>query len=139
VKKGLYLILALALATGTLVLGGSVALADDTNIIHVKQASLDDIQDVNSGVITLWHFVITQVNSSTKAPAQIHVIWDNGDEAEIPLLKVSGKVAHYVAEASSAGSFFVTDATAVIYNGWRGQFNLSHVVVSDPPSSPPDE
>ena len=71
-----------------------------------------------------WHFVITQVDAEGNAPASIFVEWSNGNSANVPLDKFTGKVAHYATTANLVAN--VTSATATIYGGWGGQFNLSH-------------
>lgn len=94
--------------------------------VHVKHASLDDHQGEctgKGGMVTYWHFVITQIEDD--APASIHVIWNNGNEADVALDKVSGGTAHY--ETYLNPGALVTDATAWVPDDWSGQFNLSHV------------
>jgi hypothetical protein len=71
-----------------------------------------------------WHFVITQVDTEADAPASITVHWADGGSAVVPLWKYTGKTAHYLTTAHLDST--VTSATAVIYAGWSGQFNLSH-------------
>ena len=71
-----------------------------------------------------WHFVITQVDDEANAPASITVTWANGQSASVPLDKVTGGTAHYATTQHLDST--VTAATAVIYEDWDGQFNLSH-------------
>jgi hypothetical protein len=71
-----------------------------------------------------WHFVITQVDSQGNAPAQIQVSWADGGSESVGMNKYTGKTAHYTT-TSHLGST-VTSATATIYSGWGGEFNLSH-------------
>ena len=72
-----------------------------------------------------WHFIINQLSSPSLAPASIHVVWANGSQEDVPLQKVtSGGMAHY-ATSSNLGSR-VESATTYIYEGWMGNFNLSH-------------
>lgn len=77
-----------------------------------------------------WHFVITQINSEASAPDRILVQWDtNGDKQADKQELVSrdaftGKVAHYATSSHLGGT--VIKADTLIYDGWRGQFNLSH-------------
>ncbi len=73
---------------------------------------------------TEWHFVINQVDAKADAPATIHVMWANGNSADVALAKITGGVAHYVTTDNL--DTVVTSATATIYGGWSGQFNLSH-------------
>jgi len=71
-----------------------------------------------------WHFVITQVSPDTAAPAYIDVWWYGGIHETVALGGVTGGTAHY----SWYGHFDlpVVNATAEIYSGWSGNFNLSH-------------
>jgi hypothetical protein len=71
-----------------------------------------------------WHFVITQIRGAITAPASIHVIWANGAQADVPLERVTGQVAHYTTTANLMWQ--VLAASAVIDEEWSGQFNLSH-------------
>ncbi|GAB4403870.1 MAG: hypothetical protein Kow00123_15320 [Anaerolineales bacterium] len=73
---------------------------------------------------TEWHFVITQVSPDTAAPASIEVWWYGGVHETLPLDRVTGGTAHY----RWYGHFDlpVVNATAQIYPGWTGNFNLSH-------------
>lgn len=71
-----------------------------------------------------WHLVITHVDQDHPAPGHIHVAWQDGTEQRIELGRVTGRVAHYVTTAELDQP--MTEATAVIDEGWRGQFNLSH-------------
>ncbi len=72
-----------------------------------------------------WHFVITQISPDTAAPAYIDVWWYGGIHETLPLAKVTGGTAHY---HWLYGHFDlpVVNATAEIYSGWSGTFNLSH-------------
>ena len=109
---------------------GTIAQAAGTKDIVAK--ALDDHECDD----TEWHFVINQLDSDADAPAAIHVIWANGNSADVPLDKVTGGVAHYRTTANLDST--VTSATAVIYDSWSGQFNLSHgpCGATTPPSSP---
>ena len=109
------------------------ALASGTKDISAKAlTSHDDCND------TEWHFVINQVDSEVNAPATIHVTWANGNSADVPLGEFKkGGVAHYTTTANLTST--VTSATAVIYDSWPGEFNLSHGPCgpSTPPSTSP--
>jgi hypothetical protein len=107
--------------------GGTPASPADTMTISAK-ASTD--HECNSSE---WHFVINQIDTAADAPASIHVSWANGQSEDVPLLKFTGGVAHYVTTDNLDST--VTSATAVIYAGWSGQFNLSHGPCGAPPSS----
>ena len=86
---------------------------------------------------TEWHFVITQIDSAANAPATITVTWANGASEVVPLYKFTGGVAHYVTTSNLDST--VVSATADIYSGWSGQFNLSHGPCgpTTPPTTPP--
>jgi hypothetical protein len=79
-----------------------------------------------------WHFVITQIDdlddpkngNEDEAPASIHVTWANGSSADLLLDHVTGGTAHYFFFGNLNST--VTSATATIYTGWSGTFNLSH-------------
>jgi hypothetical protein len=73
---------------------------------------------------TEWHFVINQIDSEANAPASITVTWANGQTATIPREKFTGGVAHYSTTLYLDST--VTSATTTIYDGWSGEFNLSH-------------
>lgn len=122
----------LALVLVQLVLGphGTLARAAGTQDISAK--ALTDHECID----TEWHFVINQLDSPADAPATIHVTWANGASADVPLDKVTGGVAHYRTTANLDST--VTSATSVIYDGWTGQFNLSHgpCDATTPPTSP---
>jgi hypothetical protein len=85
---------------------------------------------------TEWGFIINQiVGGEAKAPPSIQVTWDGVTE-NVDLSFFSGSdqsgTAHYV--TTEHLDLTVTAATAVIYDGWVGQFNLSHG-----PCGPPEE
>ncbi|MBC7764438.1 hypothetical protein H7Y29_01860 [Microbacteriaceae bacterium] len=73
---------------------------------------------------TEWHFVITQVDTAANAPATISVTFGNGSTATVQLNEVTGGTAHYLTTQNLNST--VNSATATIYAGWTGQFNLSH-------------
>jgi hypothetical protein len=108
--------------------GGSIAYATQGETIEAK--ALTD-HDCNSDE---WHFVITQVEPEANAPQSITVKWANGDSETVLLDEVTGKTAHY--RTTSHLDSTVVSATAVIYNGWSGQFNLSHGPCGAPTPTP---
>jgi hypothetical protein len=108
--------------------GGNIAHAQGTTI--TAKALTDHECDS-----TEWHFVITQINSAANAPSSITVTWANGDTEVVPLSKFSGGVAHYVTTSNLDST--VVSATAEIYSGWSGQFNLSHGPCGGASSPPP--
>ena len=65
----------------------------------------------------------------------ITVTWANGDTEIVPLSKFTGGVAHYVTTSNLDST--VVSATADIYAGWSGQFNLSHGPCGPSPSPTP--
>jgi hypothetical protein len=70
-----------------------------------------------------WHFIINKINGgSSNAPSKIHVTWDNGAEADIPLAQFTGKAAHYQSALHLDAQ--VTSGSAFIYKAWNGNFNL---------------
>jgi hypothetical protein len=90
--------------------------------ISVKASTLVD--PACEGTSEEWHFVITQIDKASNAPASISVKWDNGATAVVPLQKFTGGTAHYSTTLNLDAN--VTNATASIYDAWKGQFNLSH-------------
>jgi hypothetical protein len=125
----------LLLVGGGVASGTAVAQQPGTQTISVNSGSLADYE-CNAHE---WHFVITQIDTPADAPATIHVSWANGQQADVPLLKVTGGVGHYTTTLNLDST--VTSATAVIYGGWSGTFNLSHgpcgttTTTTAPPSS----
>ena len=108
--------------------GGSLAHATQSKTIYAQ--ALTD-HDCNSDE---WHFLINQINSQANAPASITVTWANGDIEVVPLSKFTGGVAHYTTTSNLDST--VVSATAVIYSGWPGQFNLSHGPCASPSPTP---
>jgi hypothetical protein len=108
--------------------GASTAYAVDTKPITAKALTDHECDS------TEWHFVITQINSTANAPTSISVTWAGGTEV-VQLSKFTGGVAHYVTTSNLDST--VVSATAVIYAGWSGQFNLSHGPCGPSPSPSP--
>jgi hypothetical protein len=124
------------LATFVLLLTGgggvSTAYAQDTKTI-TAQALTDHECDS-----TEWHFVITQIENGANAPASVTVVWAKGQSEPVLLDKFTGKTAHYATTSNLDST--VVSATAQIYTGWSGQFNLSHGPCGGPtPSGTPSE
>jgi hypothetical protein len=111
--------------------GGSTAYAQDTTTTRPIAAKALTDHECDS---TEWHFVINQVASAAQAPQSISVTWANGATEVVPLSKVTGKVAHYVTTSNLNST--VVSATADIYVGWSGQFNLSHGPCGGPTPTP---
>ncbi len=93
----------------------------DCNSRTVTAKSLQDHEcDANE-----WAFVITQVGrDGVDAPASIFVRWQQGDNREVRLDRVTGSTAHYLTTEHLDQP--VEEATANLPDGWSGQFNLSH-------------
>ncbi len=120
-RKIAIILIALLTAVG---LGAATAVAQsDTKEIHVKQSTLED-PECEEESPNEWHFIINQIDTEESPPSSIFVEWDNGQNATVPLSKLSGQTAHYSTTLHQDAN--VTDATAEIYDDWDGQFNLSH-------------
>ncbi|MPZ50793.1 MAG: hypothetical protein GEU75_16090 [Dehalococcoidia bacterium] len=133
IKLGIGIALAVA-AVVTIVTGASAA------TISAKQSTFEEHQDGcldEGGIISSWHFIINQITPASNAPASILVTWQNGDTQSVGLDRVTGKVGHYTVAATASHSEILS-ATAQIYDGWRGQFNLSSVECETPPPPPLD-
>jgi hypothetical protein len=113
----LLLLMALLLALTSTPAAGIV---DPPGTVHVKISSLTD-HDCDS---TEWHFVITQIDDETNAPASITVKFSGGATVGVGLEKFTGGVAHYTTTQHLGET--VIDGTAILYAGWSGEFNLSH-------------
>ena len=114
-------------------LGVFVSLASAEEIF-ARQATLDDTQGAcldAGGTITSWHFIINQIHPSEDAPAFITVEW-NGDTEDFDLDRVTGRVAHYTVTSDDDDHTSIASATAEIYDGWSGNFNLSSVECGPP-------
>jgi hypothetical protein len=134
-----------ALIAAALLLFGATTLAgaEGEQTISVKQSTLtDDKGDTSQGgclagggSVLMWHFVINGLTEAT-APASISVTWDKPATANVPLSFFAGGgnsgAAHY--ETTLNAGSVVTNATAVVPEGWTGQFVLSHVSCGEPPA-----
>lgn len=116
----------------TFLLFGSVSAAQ----ISAKQSTLDEQQDACGAgeQLTSWHFIINQIDSEANAPDTIQVTWSNGDVEDVPIAKFTGKVAHYNVTGTATHTL-IDSATADIYDGWPGNFNLSSFECG--PATPP--
>ncbi len=123
----------IAVFLGSLFLGVTAAFSAT---VSAKQATLEQQTSCtdSGGTITAWHFVINQIDSQADAPSYITVNWSNGDSEQVDMAKFTGKVAHYDVSGTSDHTL-ITSATADIYDGWSGQFNLSDVTCG--PGTPP--
>jgi hypothetical protein len=70
-----------------------------------------------------WFFVLNQFGG-LPAPASIHVVWTDGSQEDIPLLKGTPATLAQYATSEHLG-FTIDSATANVPQGWTGQFNLS--------------
>lgn len=104
--------------------------ADSTTVTSITAKALTG-HECND---TEWHFVITQVDTESDAPASIHVTWANGNQEDVLLNKFTGGTAHYLTTDNLNST--VTSATANIYSGWSGEFNLSHGPCTETPETP---
>ena len=96
-----------------------------TTTAHVKQASLTD-QGCDGQAITGGHFVINQIAKADQ-PGTIDVTLDNGinvTTVTVPQSKSEKYVAQYT--VNFAPGTTIVDATAVVPQGWHGQFVLSN-------------
>lgn len=131
-RKQLYILFSLLLIAVVVLPPISVFASEGTKTIQAK--ALDDHECDDEE----WHFVITQVDGESLAPASILVKWANGSSKVVSLWKFTGHTAHYRTTANLDSS--VDSATAQIYSGWEGQFNLSHGPCDGPrptPTPPP--
>ncbi|MFA5943646.1 MAG: hypothetical protein WC876_04175 [Candidatus Thermoplasmatota archaeon] len=70
-----------------------------------------------------WFFVLNQFGGRD-APESIHVVWTDGSQEDVPLLKdTPATLAQYA--TSLHGGFTIESATANVPADWKGQFNLS--------------
>ncbi|MHB1261798.1 MAG: hypothetical protein ACYC2H_08795 [Thermoplasmatota archaeon] len=70
-----------------------------------------------------WFFVLNQFGGQA-APASIHVIWTDGSQEDVPLLKDTPATLAQYATSLHPG-FTIHSATANVPDSWKGQFNLS--------------
>jgi len=71
-----------------------------------------------------WHFLINKIDEGKTKPASIVVEWSDSIPSILYLEDSNSVNAHYRTTENSDST--VTNATAMIYDGWNGQFNLSH-------------
>ena len=106
-----------------------VSVAQANQVIYAKGLSSHGCDD------TEWHFIITQVEPPELAPAEIYVTWTDGSQETLPLDGVTGKSAHYY--WYNHLEVPVQEAWTEIYDGWSGEFNLSHGPCFDDPTPTP--
>jgi LPXTG-motif cell wall-anchored protein len=122
---------AIILAALVMLMFSTNAAANGNSTRITAKALLSHSCDANE-----WHFVITQIDNHSDVPATIDVTWANGAHEVVPTNKYTGKTAHYTTTSNLNSE--VTEAYTYIYNGWTGQFNLSHgpcVTASPTPSA----
>jgi hypothetical protein len=139
-----FLSLALLVASLALALGSGEAVAQrsqtptpsGTKPISIKDGHKGTHVECSDSQQIEWHFVITQIADSSLAPGSITAQFQNAGTVTIGLDKFTGGTAHYTYYTSSPETLI--DASATIYAGWDGQFNLSHAecVGSTPTATP---
>jgi hypothetical protein len=130
--KALIIVTAVCLLIIGSALGG-YSIARASQVVYVNPGSLNNHGCDDSE----WHFIVTQVSDPSLAPPEIHVVWVNGEEADVPLDGVTGQAAHYY-DYSNLNSP-VENAWMSIYDAWSGTFNLSHGPCFDDPTPTPTE
>lgn len=119
---------AIALLQWGLGQGATVASAQPTQTISVSQATLTSCDEG-------YHFIINQIADTGSKPASITVSWSDGSSTVVALSPpFEPAVAHYDAFPATPG-LTVVDATADIYEGWVGNFNLSGCLTGTPPTT----
>ena len=103
----------------------------DCPTIHVKTSTLCG-HEINPDE---WHFLINQIDIEENAPVSITVLWENGNQEIVNLGKFTGGVAHYTTYSNLDSQ--VVDAWTTIYDGWNGEFNLSHGPACPDPTPTP--
>jgi len=82
-----------------------------------------------------WHFVINQLDDGfTQAPAFITVFWSDGTSSQVGQTNVGQHEAGYT-DFGHTG-LTVVGAEAVLYEGWSGQFVLSHIPCNEVTPTP---
>lgn len=128
--KMLFGVLLAILGLLVIVMAVGVSKADATVTAKIINAKALCDHEINN---TEWHFVINQIDTEAHAPVSIHVTWSNGQQADVPMDKFTGGTAHYPTTANLDST--VVSATAEIYAGWDGQFNLSHGPACEQPTT----
>jgi len=103
----------------------------DCPTIHVKTSTLCG-HEINPDE---WHFLINQIDIEENAPVSITVLWENSNQEIVNLGKFTGGVAHYTTYSNLDSQ--VVDAWTTIYDGWNGEFNLSHGPACPDPTPTP--
>jgi len=145
-----FLSLALLVASLALALGSGEAVAkpsktptptptatptpSGTKTISIKDGHKGTHVECSDGQQIEWHFVITQIANSSLAPGSITAQFQNAETVTIGLGNFTGGTAHYTYYTSSPETLI--DASATIYAGWNGQFNLSHAKCVGSTSTP---
>jgi hypothetical protein len=103
--------------------------ASDTYPITVKQSNVEPGgQDCVNGE---WHLIINQIDDELLAPNSVYVTFSDGHTHTYGLTKFTGKTAHYTIYDHLTSTLIT--ATTDIYNGWSGQFVVSHAPCTSPP------
>ena len=124
--KGLMAVMGVALIA---LLVGLVSLSSPTvdanGTITVKQSNVGPNEICEEGTTGEWHLIINQIANQSPAPASIEVTFSDGHTHIVSLGKLTpGGVAHYTIFTHLTDT--LVTATADIYDGWRGRFNVSH-------------
>lgn len=91
-------------------------------LINVKQASLPSGSKCNANERT---FIINQIAENKSPPSSITVYYSDGTSEVVSISQpLEATAAHYTTTKNLDKT--VVDATAMIYDGWKGQFVLSH-------------
>jgi hypothetical protein len=111
-----------------LVRGSGAARVDSALFSQTVQLHNTTTEDCNPDE---WHFLLTNIDDGEEAPAFITITFLNAGEVQIPLTSVTpGGLAHYFWTANLDDT--VVGGEAVVYDGWDGNFNLSHGPCNEP-------
>jgi hypothetical protein len=105
--------------------------------VHVSSGSLDQSNSCGGDTTaTGAHFVINQI-AQADAPLTITVTLSDG--STVTGVRVANNASESGYNAVFAAGLTVTDATAVVPDGWTGQFVLSNYIcgATPPPTTPP--
>jgi hypothetical protein len=94
--------------------------------IHVREPTLEP--DGHTCDTTEWHFIIEGVDKSqSPIPNEITIYWSDSTTEIVSLGEpVTATVLHFRTTSHLTDGVYPVDATAVIYDAYDGNFNLSH-------------
>ncbi len=139
-KQPVYVLIASLMALGLLLSGLAVSVTptvaqDDTKVIELKgdhRNTDGSALDCQPGQEILWHFVITMPPHSEDPPSSITVEFRDAGTVEVNRsAPFQANVGHY--DAYTGIDDILITATATIFAGWEGQFNLSSYSCSGVP------